>query len=838
MKNIMKINIRIILAAIALTVAFACQEKEPGDGGTTVVEPIFPEAVKNFEVLPGEELEFAFTPNLDWELSLSEGSYQYFKLLDETGRQREKMSGKSSDSPITIKIWVNPLEEFDNNRSCTLTLTMGGKSEVVAEYMRPAKARVMTVYAAKIQDGEFVKDEAGAYVYELVEDQNVEIAWSAEESAFMMPVKVESNCNWDIDRASFPSWLELNVPSETMGVLELVLKGNSLQDASGKVVFTSAGAVMKEMNVSISSCGEMSVYSAKYESGDWVYVDLGYEYSAEPQDAVTMVWTGSDIRIPVKVESKCEWALDMPEWITAELDDVRAGEDHFVFRCSPENYPLDETTVSVSFKYAGQVIKTINLTIPGCRAMISYALGMSLSAVEFNYSGQYKTTSGYMDAPLKGSVTAPTSMVLRTVEIVNGVYAEAAPAWLNCELSVSDDTDTKLVLQTKQLEISVEENLTATQRSAYIFLLPAQVETLAELFEEDKCTVKEAYQQYVIPVVQAFLPADYLTPESTADQMAAEGAYLVKSEKAELYESFGATRYAYELKYENTWSSDVAKLYLTSAYETVEFYNADKQLVTDKDNYWIAFTDYLENKTFGAITIPTVRKDGENWVEVVPEAGTSYVVFKDAAGATLCVVEFTYAPKIVEPEPEPEPEVPSEPGVVVEDDVEDASQFFNSLTSANKAGASLVKIVAVRIPVVTEESTQAERDLKKYKTSLSTTLRECKQHDAPLYRLTYTKADTELVLNFTDRLKTVASMFTVNPYQAANVILVDGKTMEDDGGQLVPYGSTKAYNGKPAIKMLSFSSLEPETLRTEPIKVLFHGSDSKILLAIECVLNE
>ena len=53
MKNIMKSNIRIILAAIALTVAFACQEKEPGDGGTTVVEPIFPEAVENFEVVPG-----------------------------------------------------------------------------------------------------------------------------------------------------------------------------------------------------------------------------------------------------------------------------------------------------------------------------------------------------------------------------------------------------------------------------------------------------------------------------------------------------------------------------------------------------------------------------------------------------------------------------------------------------------------------------------------------------------------------------------------------------------------------------------------------------------------
>jgi hypothetical protein len=617
----------------------------------------------------------------------------------------------------------------------------------------------------------------------------------------------------------------------TEGRVELVIKGISLQAATGKMTFIS-GALSKDVNVSIASCSEMSVYSAKYEQGDWVYVDGGYEYTAEPVETISMVWTGNDCRIPVKVSSKCEWSIEKPEWITAEFDDRRSGDDLFIFKCDPQAYPLDDTEVTVSFKYAGQVIKSVKIAIPGCRNMISYSLGMSLTAIEFNYSGQYKTTSGFMEAPLKGSVTAHSEMTIRTVEIIDGKYVEAAPTWLNYELNVDADTDTKLVLQNKSIEISVKENLTQTQRSAYIFLLPRPVENLSELFEDDKCTVREAYLRYAIPVVQAFLPADYLTPELSAEEMAVEGAYIVKSEKAELYECFGATRYAYEIKYENTWSGDVAKMFLTYPYATVEFYDAEKQLVTDKDNFWINFTDYMENKTFGAITIP-VGKTGPNgeWIDVVPVAGTSYVVFKDEQGSVLCVVEFTYAPKAVEPEG------PSDPIVGIEDEVADASQFFDDKNAAASAGATLVEVLAVSSPEITAESTQAEKDLAAYKKSLTTTLKECQQNEAPLYRLTYKKADTELTFDFTERLKNVGEMFTVNPYSASDLIKVDGKTQNEDY-YLVEYGSTTKYHGKPKIKMSSFASLDETTRKTMPIKILFYNKDSKILLAVECILNE
>ena len=125
----MKTLFKYILSVAILPALFACDELnnalKPGEEATPV-EPIFPEIVRNDQVKPGEELEFAFIPNMDWELSISAESFEYFKLMEDNGRQREKISGKASTDTITVRIWVNPLEELDNHRSCTLTLEMGG----------------------------------------------------------------------------------------------------------------------------------------------------------------------------------------------------------------------------------------------------------------------------------------------------------------------------------------------------------------------------------------------------------------------------------------------------------------------------------------------------------------------------------------------------------------------------------------------------------------------------------------------------------------------------------------------------------------------------------------
>ena len=245
----MKTFFKYILSIAILPVLFACDNNllKPEGDDTTPVEPIFPEYFTNDQVKPGDELQYAFLPNMDWELSISEESLEYFKLMEENGRQREKLTGKASTDTVTVRIWVNPLEELDTHRSCKLTLKMGGESQVVAEYVRPAKGRAISIYAAKVQDGVYVTNENGTYVYEETQElTEASILWSDADAAFLLPIKVVASCPWDIDRTTIPSWLELNVPNETEGTIELLVKGISLQEASGSIAFEIGRASCRE----------------------------------------------------------------------------------------------------------------------------------------------------------------------------------------------------------------------------------------------------------------------------------------------------------------------------------------------------------------------------------------------------------------------------------------------------------------------------------------------------------------------------------------------------------------------------------------------------------------
>ena len=591
------------------------------------------------------------------------------------------------------------------------------------------------------------------------------------------------------------------------------------------------------MSVSIPSCSGLNVYSAIYEDGDWKYVGAGYEYVETPSDSYTMVWTGYDCRLPVMVDSKCEWTLEKPDWITMELDDKRAGQDIFNIMCDPSRYPLDDAEFELTFKFRTQVLKTVSIIIPGCREMVSYSLGMSLTDLEFNYAGQYKTSAGYMDAPVIASVTGPVTSVLRTVEIVDGICAGTSPEWLNCDLYVSDDTDTDKVLQTRSLDISVSENMTDASRSAYIFILPSDVQDVADLFNEDGQTIREEYLQYSIPVSQACVPADYLTPENSAADMEAEGAFMIKTTKQELYNDpcFGPTRNAYEMTYKKTWSGDVAKMYLTEPYKSIQIYDADKNLVEDTEDFWFTYKDYQDD--FGAITILTSRKqldaDGnpvldekgnEIWMELIPEAGTGYIVFKGDNDLTLCVVEFTYAPEIIEPE---------EPEVVETDLLEDASQYFYNKEESEAEGFVFSEIKAISIPTApssfeSEEERKAFQDKFDLQTSLYKALGEYKAQNIPFLRLEFPKLKLSTKLNLAELIKGVATMYSVNPYAAREAIKLDGKTQEQTQGIM-----SSTHDGCPVIRL---ESMDYQVLKSTPLVILYYEGTT-VVLAIHCVLK-
>ena len=177
-----------LVAAVAMFAS--CDRKEP-DAPVTVT-PTFPDVVENYNVAPGETLTLTFEANMDWSVSVPASDLQWFWIQDASFKV-DKVSGKvaaGSTESVTVVIGVSDKEEFDQNRSCDVTLTMGEESKVIAKYMRPAKNRTLAVYAAKVANGEFMMSEAGAYEYDSAEAASLDFIWSAADADFMMPVKV------------------------------------------------------------------------------------------------------------------------------------------------------------------------------------------------------------------------------------------------------------------------------------------------------------------------------------------------------------------------------------------------------------------------------------------------------------------------------------------------------------------------------------------------------------------------------------------------------------------------------------------------------------------------
>ena len=362
-------NILKLLALLACSFIYAACEEElggqDGPGPDQTVVPNFPELIENYAVEPGSTQEIVFTPNLDWKLYVPTEIRQWFWIQDESFKVTE-LTGKASTEPVTVKIGVTETAEFDKNFSCDVTLEMGDSSKVVAKYMLPAKEKTMQVYAAKLaEDGAFMLAEDGvSYIYSEEPSTAFDLVWSAADCEFRLPVKVVSNCEWTVD---IPQWAEVNVPETTTGVVELVLKGESNEGATGKVAFYNGETKLVEVEASVPACGGIEVYSAKFENGEFTFSDDGeYAWSDKAVENITLQWLGSDFRVPVKVSAKCSWTIVMPDWLTVELPEKTAGEVSLTFCGVSSKYPFEDTTSKILFKNGNTIISELTVSIPGC----------------------------------------------------------------------------------------------------------------------------------------------------------------------------------------------------------------------------------------------------------------------------------------------------------------------------------------------------------------------------------------------------------------------------------------------------------------------------------------
>ena len=762
MKNIYK-KIAFVLAAV-LSVMVSCT-KGPDDGGMSNGDPNFPE-MGTFEVLPGNTYTLQFKPNYDWELTIPVESRQWFWFKDGSVSVR-RLTGKASESPVTVEVCVTDYDEFDTVHSCEVSMAMAGQSQVVAKYTLGAKEREFSVLAAMWESDTLKltepvgEDAVRYYIYPDTEISAVDFRWSPADADFRAPLQIAANCEWDVEK---PEWLELNVPETTAGVVELVMTGETLEETSGKVIFKSGDLVMREIDVTIPSCNDLQVYAAQIEEGDLVYGDDGYVYAETPSSEIDVVWLGADFRMPVKVDSKCSWTLEYPEWLSVDTPEKTTGEVHLTLLGVPSAYPLDETSGKIAFSKDGVVLEELDVKFPGCKNILEYSIAMSLTSLEYSYDGLVKTSVGYEEVVISGNVLGVRDTRIFVVETTGGVVGAENPSWFKMDLSSWNSASGSPVIQERTMTFSVADNA-GDERSAVLFVLPSDVTAaVSDLFNPDM-TVKDEYAAWAVPVVQSSENySEYLTiaeveePSYTFERASEE-------KTSELASLFGDTEFVYVLTYNDVYACDDAALTMAIPFTSYKVFgsedtSADK---SSDSSFWLQYVNYNDNNNSGVVrmylnmTLPTESSEG-------------YVVYYDSYGNVLAIVEC------VSPFKEEEIITPPDPG---EDDdllkdeygnkYEENDSYFNSKSAAKAAGAVM------------------------YECKAGPYFDQYREFGCPVMILEYTSADTELEI----KLPSTVSYWSVMPYPYRSYITLNGSTVDRTQGIM-----TSAVN-KVKIKMSS-----------------------------------
>lgn len=638
------------MAALAVAAGMlACDDdsKINGEGGEDTpddVVPNFPELVEDYAVEPGSVQEVVFTPNLAWEVSVPNEIRQWFWIKDGSFSVTS-LKGEASEEPVTVYVGVTENTEFDKNYSCDVTLTMGGESKVIAKYMLPAKEKTLDVYMAqKNEDGSFkMADDGVTYVYEATAATEAELLWSAESGKFILPLRVESNCEWTVKT---PEWADVNVPENTVGVVEIVLTGFSLDAADGELEFLNGETSLKKMDVSVPQGKDMAVYAAVksddgYETGE---DGKAFKWNEKPAERLELTWTGNDFRVPVLIDAKCDWIVEFPEWLQAvtypdmeALPAETAGQLVVILKGVPSRYPLDDAEGKVIFKVGETVVHELTAAIPGCKGIMTYYLNMGLTALEYNHLGAVNTSTGYVEELATGTVFGPKDVRIFAVETTGGKVGSVlsgSDAWFRMEISSFVEGKDSDVLQERTISFSVEEN-SGDYRSAVLFILPQNVTVeVADLFNED-ASVKTEYAEWAVAVSQSSMNyADYVQMSNVEDADFEFAKITDEARRTELITAFGETEHLYTLTYGDVYASEDARMSLSIPYTSYLVYDAD--MLTDRTTdgaFWLDFAVADENNRTAGAAEMYLGKD----LPPVPSVG--YIVFKGSDGKVLAVVE-------------------------------------------------------------------------------------------------------------------------------------------------------------------------------------------------------
>ena len=178
-----KLNEWLMMSLLALLLGTsACSAG--GEEEEAPAVPTFPTS-QTFNVSANSEQIFSFTANMDWKLS----SNKTWCTLASSVMEGQNISGQAGSQSVKIKI-SDEGQDFTETKA-TITLSMGGKNQTVAEVIRTAKAYELKVYDA---EGNIINTFA-----------------ITSEGTFEFIVEA----NFEFGAASVPNWLTIELTVDT-----------------------------------------------------------------------------------------------------------------------------------------------------------------------------------------------------------------------------------------------------------------------------------------------------------------------------------------------------------------------------------------------------------------------------------------------------------------------------------------------------------------------------------------------------------------------------------------------------------------------------------------------
>ena len=377
----------------------------------------------------------------------------------------------------------------------------------------------------------------------------------------------------------------------------------------------------------------LKVYAVEIVDGEMQYTDEGeYSYSTMEAESIDLVWTGSDFRLPVKVDANYSWTVKTPSWAQVDVPEERVGEIALTVLGVPSEYPLADEEGKIQFMAGETLVKEYAISIPGCEDIFTYSVNMGLSELVFNYAGSIKTAAGFIETDMTASVMGTSGVKVFAVEQIDGKYdVEAELSWLDVNVDEYDASEGADVLQDRNVNITVDVN-EGDDRSAVIFFLPPSApEKVSDLFSDDKSAVKEEYQKYALPVTQLSSDQEFVMMLSSPSEMATNGAVFSVAEDESLFSKFGQTKYAYDLVYVNQYARDYARMTFAHAATSFKVFDASGADKTSSDDFFLSVS--LDADMEGGV------------IDMVSEAkAVGYVVFYGMNNNVLAVIRCTFDP--------------------------------------------------------------------------------------------------------------------------------------------------------------------------------------------------